>query len=107
MRDGSRSRLTARSSFERPDDFVPERWLSDSPVRTDTASMLAFSSGRASCIGRELAMRILRRVTANIVLHFELTALRGFDADAYRAHVKDFYAPEIAPLPVTVNIRQC
>ena len=42
--------------FERPDEFVPERWEPDSDIHTDRRAYFPFLTGPKFCVGRHFAM---------------------------------------------------
>lgn len=72
--------------FSSPDDFDPERWVSDpdfqsSPHHTDEHStlkmhqyMMPFGSGTRICGGKNLALMLLKVVAFAIVRNFEIVA---------------------------------
>ncbi|KAF2180794.1 RadP cytochrome P450 epoxidase [Zopfia rhizophila CBS 207.26] len=63
------------SHFNRPDDFIPERWLPTPPAefahdRKD--AVMAFSAGHRDCIGKSLAYHEARLLLAKLVWSFDL-----------------------------------
>ncbi len=59
--------------FPDPDDFRPERFLTDSPP---VAGWIPFGGGQRRCVGSRLAMLELQTIVAAVVTRFELTATR-------------------------------
>ncbi|KAE8148404.1 cytochrome P450 [Aspergillus avenaceus] len=55
------------------DIWRPERWLED-PVRTRTMenTLLSFGTGRRICLGRNIALLELKKLTAALVLNFDM-----------------------------------
>ena len=42
--------------FERPDEFLPERWHDDSPLHTDRKAYFPFLTGPKFCVGSQFAL---------------------------------------------------
>ena len=98
--------------FHRPNEFLPERWLSTSKTdstspffKDDLAAVQAFSVGIWSCIGKQLAYGELRVVLARMVWNFDLSvAVGGRDVDWTKQ--KCWFLVEKEPFDVTlVDIR--
>jgi len=58
--------------FERPIEFVPERFLEGSTMRMDPAGYLPFGSGPHICIGETSAKLIMRRLVPAICSRFRI-----------------------------------
>ncbi|KAK2814459.1 hypothetical protein FQN49_008179, partial [Arthroderma sp. PD_2] len=59
--------------FASPDEFIPERWLSDPRFNDDTREIFQpFSVGPRNCIGQGMAKVELRLVLARILWNFDL-----------------------------------
>ena len=56
--------------FPEPEKFVPERWL-ESGADEQRAALHPFSTGNRSCIGKHLAMQVLRLMIARLVVEFD------------------------------------
>lgn len=72
------------ANFHRPNEFLPQRWLSDPEFANDRrGASQPFSTGPRNCIGRQLAyaeMRlILARLLWNFDLHLDETKMGGSD----------------------------
>lgn len=52
------------SCFQKPLQFIPERWYSQSDLVKDKRAHAPFSQGRYACVGKNLALAELRFVTA-------------------------------------------
>lgn len=67
----------SRDNFHRPDEFLPQRWLSgaDSAEFVDDrrAASQPFSIGARNCIGRQLAYAEMRLILAKVLWHFDLS----------------------------------
>ncbi|KAM0541676.1 hypothetical protein ACHAPJ_013152 [Fusarium lateritium] len=58
-------------AFPAPEEFIPERWLSDDGVESRKASWSPFSVGSRRCIGINLAQMELSKLTAAFFLRFD------------------------------------
>lgn len=64
------------ANFTRPDSFVPERFLPDSPFPNDRLDAFEpFLLGRHKCIGQKLAWSIMRLTLARLLFSFDLQAV--------------------------------
>ncbi|XP_022705489.1 cytochrome P450 3A56-like [Varroa jacobsoni] len=54
--------------FPEPDKFIPERFLKDEQVVSETSAFLTFGDGPKSCIGRRLALILIQVLMADILL---------------------------------------
>ena len=71
--------MKAPKAFAKPDEFIPERWTTQPDLIVDKAGFFPFLIGPFSCIGRQLALRELRVVTAKLVLGFDVSLAPGED----------------------------
>jgi cytochrome P450 len=60
--------------YERPSQFVPERWLSTAPGRLPKAGFIPFGAGEHVCIGQPLALAIVWLTLATIGRQWRLRA---------------------------------
>ncbi|KAI0109866.1 cytochrome P450 [Daldinia grandis] len=60
------------SSYEEPDQFIPERWTTRPEMVKDARGFAPFSQGRFNCIGKNLAMTEMRFVIALLVKKFKV-----------------------------------
>lgn len=60
--------------FERPLEFVPERWLDGSAMRMDPSAYMPFGTGPHICIGETAAKVIMRRLLPAVCSRFRVTA---------------------------------
>jgi cytochrome P450 len=89
-------------NFRRPDDFIPERFLSDPDFASDNREVLQpFSVGPRNCIGRNLAYLEMRLILAKVVYNFELELDEARTGDW--AHQKAFLLWDKRPLWVRIK----
>lgn len=67
---------TSEKRFSRPEEFIPERWLSESPFRqdaskTDSFSFLGFSAGPRNCVAQHFAMIEAKILLGMFIKQFE------------------------------------
>jgi cytochrome P450 len=72
--------------WERPDDFWPERWLTDDNSITP-GSYMPFAAGARNCVGQPLANVILRTLLARLIHRYEFRDERVVAAAADKALV--------------------
>lgn len=63
--------------FDRPDDFVPERWLDDLERRLPHCAYFPFGAGPRICIGNTFAMMEMTLVLAMIAQRYRFTLVPG------------------------------
>lgn len=92
----------------RPNDFVPERWLTgigsaDSVLNTN--AFIPFSYGSANCVGRNLARREIMMVTSGIIQKFDVRFSDGYDPNSWLQELHDHFVSKRGPLLVTLSPR--
>ena len=58
--------------FDRPLEFVPERWLEGTTLRMDQSAYMPFGSGPHICIGETAAKLIMRRLVPAVCSRFRI-----------------------------------
>ncbi|KAL3476071.1 cytochrome P450 [Aspergillus californicus] len=81
----SRSEL----SYERPEEFIPERWYESPELIRDRSAFAPFSLGSFNCIGRPLALMNLRTTIARLVTEFDFKLAPGEDGSRFLGDSKD------------------
>ncbi|KAI1799432.1 cytochrome P450 [Daldinia bambusicola] len=66
--------------WDKPNEFIPERWLTDDVVRLDRY-LATFNKGARQCLGRELAWCEMWVVFGNIFRRFQITPYNTTDKD--------------------------
>ncbi|KAI5924848.1 putative cytochrome P450 monooxygenase [Camillea tinctor] len=92
-------------AYERPDEFIPERWYSQPSLVKDKAGFAPFSIGPYGCVGRPLAQMQLRTLTAQIVMRFDLEFPPGQDGSGFIENVTDRFTWGLAPLDLCFKPR--
>ncbi|KAL4895595.1 cytochrome P450 [Aspergillus ambiguus] len=90
-------------NFKRPNEFIPERWISDEFSSDNKAALQPFSFGPRNCLGKNLAYSELRLILAKVLYHFDLSLAPesvGWDKQ------KTFFLWEKRKLMVHVEARE-
>jgi len=113
-----------------PDQFHPDRWLSNrssslhsnskSPSSSETekhvrfsttwhtnaTAFMPFSVGPANCAGKNLALAEMRAVVAVLVQRFDIGFADGFDVKSYEESVEDRFITQVGELRVSLRVRR-
>ncbi|KFA53843.1 hypothetical protein S40293_01616 [Stachybotrys chartarum IBT 40293] len=91
--------------YEKPDEFIPERWYSKTWMVKDKAGFAPFSIGPYACIGRPIALMQLRLVVADCVTNFDVEFAQGCDGSEFIDNVKDYFTWGMAELNLCFRSR--
>lgn len=79
------------SNFNRPDEFIPERWTGDEEFKDDKrGAVKPFSVGPRICIGQALALTELRIILAKMIWNFDMGLCeesRGWFGDHLKVYI--------------------
>ncbi|KIY02691.1 uncharacterized protein Z520_01156 [Fonsecaea multimorphosa CBS 102226] len=89
--------------FERPLEFIPERW---EQISTEKSPFFPFSKGAFGCVGKQLAMMELRMVLSRVALGFDISFADGEDGVKFDAEVMDTFTLTLPPLKMKFTRRQ-
>ncbi|CAG8952495.1 hypothetical protein HYFRA_00001242 [Hymenoscyphus fraxineus] len=70
------------SCYEKPTEFIPERWSSKPEMIRNKNAFASFSLGPMACVGRQFAMMELRNLTSRILSEFKVNFAPGEDGHA-------------------------
>jgi cytochrome P450 family 628 len=96
---------TDERSFPRGEEFIPERWTTRPELVRDASIYAPFSTGRFSCVGKQLALMEIRRTTAIILHGYDLRIAPGQDVDAFPAKMKDTFTLVAPDFHLVFNAR--
>ncbi|KAK8044222.1 hypothetical protein PG993_004246 [Apiospora rasikravindrae] len=91
--------------FERPDEFLPERWLPGSDIKCDRAAYFPFHLGKHACIGKAMAMEEMRSVLTRVVLQFDMDLAPGQDWEKHQEQIMDHFTMSLPKLHLTFRPR--
>lgn len=69
-------------------------------------ALLAFSSGPANCVGKNLALLEMRMVVSGIMQRFDLSFEEGWDRKLWLRDLKDVFVSRMGRLPVRLVPRE-
>lgn len=92
-------------SFERPTEFIPERWLAESKVKCDREAFFPFSLGKHVCVGKPLAVREIRSVVARVAFNFDLRFPPNTDWQSYQDEILDCFTLVAPPFDLIFKQR--
>ncbi|KAI1332363.1 cytochrome P450 monooxygenase-like protein [Xylariaceae sp. FL0255] len=92
-------------SFERPLDFVPDRWTTQPELIRDRSVFIPFNSGPYACVGKRLAMMEIRRCVCEVLSRYDYSAVPGHDREAWLDGKLDTFTIVSAPLPLVFEER--
>lgn len=76
-------------AFPRGDEFIPERWTTQPELVRDSTVNVPFSVGRFSCVGKQLGLMEVRRVTVLIARKFDVALAPGQTKNAFLGGLRD------------------
>ena len=83
--------------FEKPFDFIPERWLGESGANLQK-NMLAFSAGARQCVGRNVAYTEISLIIATIIKRYNFALSRP----DWKPTVYETMVLKTGPMPVKI-----
>ncbi|GKZ24652.1 hypothetical protein AbraIFM66951_011923 [Aspergillus brasiliensis] len=86
------------SAYERPNEFIPERWYSQGDLVRDRRAFAPFGVGSTSCVGKNLALTQVRLVTAALVIRYRINfAARNPHGERVEGEMKDQLTAQPGP----------
>ncbi|KAM0541239.1 hypothetical protein ACHAPJ_013327 [Fusarium lateritium] len=82
---------TDERHFERPLEFIPERWTTSPELTKDSSVFIPFSIGRYSCVGKQLGLMEMRYVVAHVIRAFDFRLADGQTREAFRQSKMDTF----------------
>ncbi|OCL04252.1 cytochrome P450 [Glonium stellatum] len=76
-------------SFEKPLEFIPERWYSQPELIKDRRAFAPFGVGRRACVGKNLALIQIRLLTSALLLKYRVRFAPGETGVAVEDNMKD------------------
>ncbi|KAF3769021.1 cytochrome P450 [Cryphonectria parasitica EP155] len=76
-------------TFTHGDEFIPERWTTKPELVKDATAYAPFSVGRFSCVGKQLALMEVRRVTTLIARRYDVAFAPGQTKEDFLAGLRD------------------
>ncbi|KAJ6012324.1 hypothetical protein N7522_002679 [Penicillium canescens] len=93
-------------AFERPTEFIAERWTTSPELVKDKSVFIPFNTGPWACVGRRLALMELRRVTTELLIRFDISFAPDKANDTFLEDGRDMFTLAAAPLFLNFTKRQ-
>ncbi|KAJ5510414.1 Cytochrome P450 [Penicillium expansum] len=93
-------------AFENPNEFIAERWTTNPELVKDRSVFIPFNIGSWACVGKRLALMELRRVTAELLLRYNISLAPGKGNESFLKDGKDTFTLTAAPLHLNFTKRQ-
>ncbi|GAB1192901.1 hypothetical protein APSETT444_002100 [Aspergillus pseudonomiae] len=95
-------------AFVRPEEFLPERWMTQPELVKDASVFIPFNAGLGpySCVGKQLALMELRRVTAEILTRYDVQFAQEQTVNAFLDGQRDTFTLVTAPLKLVFHERR-
>ncbi|GLB04918.1 hypothetical protein AtubIFM57258_010944 [Aspergillus tubingensis] len=91
--------------YERPKEFLPERWYLHSEMVKQRAAFAPFSLGPYGCIGKPMALLTLRNTLVRLVTMFDFESAPGEDGTAFERKAKDRFTMGYGDLQILFRKR--
>ncbi|KAK0710627.1 cytochrome P450 [Lasiosphaeris hirsuta] len=92
-------------AFLQPLEYIPERWTTRPELILDAAGFMPFITGPNNCVGKRLAMMVLRLVLAYTVYHSRFEFAPGEDGTAIFTKAKNNLILKAGPLNLVFTKR--
>ncbi|KAL6407680.1 cytochrome p450 [Ilyonectria robusta] len=92
--------------FERPDEFLPQRWSTEKELTKDASVFVPFSTGRYSCIGKQLGLMEVRYMTAQIVRKYDVALAKDQTPKDFVDGKRDTFTLALASLNLVFTRRK-
>ncbi|PLB36079.1 cytochrome P450 [Aspergillus candidus] len=87
------------ANYERPEEFIPERWYSKPELIKNSDAFLTWNIGTNGCIGRALAMNEMRNLITHWIQNFEnVRFASGEDGSLILQETVDHFTVGVKPL---------
>ncbi|KAK3312632.1 cytochrome P450 [Apodospora peruviana] len=93
-------------AFVRAGEFIPERWTTEPDLVLDRAAFMPFLVGPNNCVGKRLAMMVLRLVLSYTVYKYRFELAAGEDGTAIRREAVNNLILKPGPLNLVFTNRQ-
>ncbi|KAK4455098.1 Tryprostatin B 6-hydroxylase [Podospora aff. communis PSN243] len=93
--------------FVRAEEFIPERWTTKPEMVRDRAAFMPFNMGPNNCVGKRLAMMVLRLVLSYTTYHYQFGLAPGEDGTAIHREAKNKLIIKAGPLKLVFARRDC
>ncbi|KAH8594186.1 cytochrome P450 [Bisporella sp. PMI_857] len=93
------------SCFEKPNEFIPERWTTKPHLIKDIRAWIPFNAGIHTCVGKYLGLMELRYFTAVVFSKYDIAFAPGEDNHDVQGKMTDTFTVEPGQLKVVLTER--
>ncbi|ORX94170.1 cytochrome P450 [Clohesyomyces aquaticus] len=76
-------------AFDKPTEYIPERWYSRPELIKDKRAFSPFGVGRRACVGKNLGLTQIRLAVANLISKYRFRFAPGVHVASIEADMKD------------------
>ncbi|KAL9015487.1 MAG: hypothetical protein Q9185_007120 [Variospora sp. 1 TL-2023] len=98
--------LDGEDCFVKADEFVPERWNDKPEMVLNKAAYAPFGTGNHGCIGKYLALDIMKMATARLVKRYHVHLAPGESRDRFFRDWKDQFTSRPGQLRLVFRLRK-
>ncbi|RBR21164.1 hypothetical protein FVER53590_10685 [Fusarium verticillioides] len=91
--------------FEKPNEFIPERWTTKPDLIKDASAYAPFHTGRGVCAGKQLGLMEMRYVLMDILSRYDIAFTPGTNPQAFIDGLRDCYTLELPRLDMVFTPR--
>ncbi|KAF5642512.1 pisatin demethylase cytochrome P450 [Fusarium tjaetaba] len=91
--------------FEKPNEFIPERWTTKPELIKDASVYAPFHTGRGVCAGKQLGLMEMRYVLMDILSRYDIDFAPGTNPQAFINGLRDCYTLELPRLDMVFTPR--
>ncbi|KAG8163285.1 hypothetical protein KVR01_006582 [Diaporthe batatas] len=93
-------------NFVCPNDFIPERWTSKPELIKNASVYSPFSIGPYNCVGKQLALMEIRKVTCSILCRYNVGLAPGQTKEAFVGGLVDGFTTACPKLDLVFTLRE-
>ncbi|KAK4448808.1 Tryprostatin B 6-hydroxylase [Podospora aff. communis PSN243] len=93
-------------AFDRPEDFIPERWTTRPELVRDRSVFIPFNIGPYACVGKRLALLEIRRVVAEVLARYYISFAKEETRDMFLEAKEDTFTTVSGSLPLVFTPRE-
>lgn len=92
--------------FLKGDEFIPERWIDQPGLVLNPRAFIPFSYGSHICVGKQLALNVIRLSLCKIIRTFEVSLGSSYNDEKFFESWKDYNSISIGPFPLEFVARK-
>ncbi|KAH6879524.1 benzoate 4-monooxygenase cytochrome P450 [Thelonectria olida] len=93
-------------AFAQPNMFVPERWTTKPDLVKEPSVYAPFSTGRYSCVGKQLGLMEMRSVTFELLSRYDVSFVRDYSPKSFVDGMRDYFTLALPDLELVFTSRK-